>query len=60
MKKLLLVTGVLALSLSAFATSAHDAKEATVEVKAKVVQPLCFASYFSNKLQYYFPTFITL
>lgn len=40
MKKLLLVTGVLALSLSAFATSAHDAKEATVEVKAKVVQPL--------------------
>lgn len=40
MKKLLLVTGVLALSLSAFATSEHDAKEATVEVKAKVVQPL--------------------
>ena len=27
MKKLLLVTGVLALSLSAFATPAHDAKK---------------------------------
>lgn len=40
MKKLLLVTGVLALSLSAFAISANDAKEATIEVKAKVVQPL--------------------
>ena len=40
MKKLLLVTGVLALSLSAFATSAHDAKEATVEVKLKLYNHL--------------------
>ena len=40
MKKILLITGIIALSLSAFATSAHDAKEATVEVKAKVVKPL--------------------
>lgn len=23
-------------------------------------EKMCFASYFSNKLQYYFPTFITL
>ena len=26
----------------------------------KAPPKLCFASYFSNKLQYYFPTFITL
>ena len=25
-----------------------------------LLNELCFASYFSNKLQYYFPTFITL
>lgn len=40
MKKLLLATGIMALSLSALGAGALDAKEATVEVKAKVVQPL--------------------
>lgn len=40
MKKLLL-TGIMALSISAFsAGTAFDAKEASVDIKAKVVQPL--------------------
>ena len=40
MKKLLLIAGILALSTSLMGASAKDAKEGTVKVKAKVVQPL--------------------
>lgn len=41
MKKILLLTGIMALSLTSFsAGSALDAKEASVDIKAKVVQPL--------------------
>ena len=40
MKKLLLIAGILVLSTSLMGASAKDAKEGTVKVKAKVVQPL--------------------
>lgn len=44
MKKLLLVAGILALSTSVMGASSKDWAEGTVNVKAKVVQPLVFTT----------------
>lgn len=44
MKKLLLIAGILVLSTSLMGASAKDAKEGTVKVKAKVVEPLVLST----------------